>query len=433
MKRVVSLVGLFSVAFFYTSFCSERALLETILTSRFVALDDTKKEQLKNYGLNEVVQSAVPAVYSTDKPIFEYFPALQSHLICLDLGSVSVVTPVRKLFSLGQKLGVNKLFMKDDGFGDENTITGNKRRKLEFILADAVKNGAQHVVTFGGIGSNHAAQTAHFAHELGLQCTLHLAPQPLSHGVHNNLLIDQTSGAEVYVHNNWAEIKEAAFRTCIECKEKTGLFPYVIPVGGSNALGSVGYVNAAFEFKKQTDAGEMPIPDYIYCPIGSRGTAAGLVVGLRAAGINSKIVLVEIDEDDTKERYTLVAQQTNQLLHDLDSSFPLVDVLKDVSFERGFSGCIPGVRDDVYGLYTEAGMEAKHLFKQYEEIVLDGSYTAKAASALVHDLRTKPELKEAVILYWHTFGIHKQIKEYNKVQALQPFFEGEVQPLDQAE
>jgi D-cysteine desulfhydrase len=173
----------------------------------------------------------------------------------------------------------------------------------------------------------------------------------------------------------------------------------MIPPGGSSPLGNCGYVNAAFELKEQIDKGELPEPDLIYLPTGTMGTATGLILGLKALGLKSRVIPVQVVDKKFTNKVALYAllQSTSNYLTSLDPTFPSAPPEIDELFMEG------GYYGDQYGLYTEQGMEAVRLIDRHEGIKLEGTYTGKTFAAFLNDT-ARPKMKDKTILFWNTFN-----------------------------
>ncbi len=220
---------------------------------------------------------------------------------------------------------------------------------------------------------------------------------------------------------------------CYDYKQRYGSVPYVIPVGGSCPLGVIGYVQAACELKDQIDAGLLPLPDRIYVTLGSGGTAAGLLLGLKAAGIKTKVYFV-LDEPETEpgrmiQKVHRLFTQTNELLHSLDSTFTLYTLeAQDYEVFSDTSG-------EGYGLFTQEVVDAITCIYEQEHIRLDGTYTGKCAAKLLQHLAAG-QGKRQTVLFWDTFcGESFEEKcasvNYKELpQALHYYFETDLQPLD---
>jgi 1-aminocyclopropane-1-carboxylate deaminase/D-cysteine desulfhydrase-like pyridoxal-dependent ACC family enzyme len=365
-------------------------------------------------------------------PLFENYQLLGKKLPYVSLGDFP--TPVQKLGQLGKQLGLDSLFVKRDDLSGK-VYGGNKVRKAEFILGEAIHAGAKEILTFGSIGSNHALATAIYARQLGLKSISMLVPQPNANYVRHNLLMSYYSGAELHLYSPklfiMATATPAVFYQLLRHRLKGGQWPRIIPMGGSSPLGAVGYVNAAFELKAQILRGEIPEPDYIYVAAGSMGTAAGLILGLRALNSKTKVVAIRVNSDKFVNAKGLIKliYKTNSLLSSLDPSFPRLDFSEhDVDIRHSFFG-------KQYALFTKEGMEAVALMERYGTIKLEGTYTGKAFAALVNDAK-KSSLRDKVLLFWNTynsldFSETIATADYHQLpRCFHRYFEEEVQPLE---
>lgn len=369
--------------------------------------------------------------------LFQNYPTLQNKLSYISLGDFP--TPIYSCKNMHELFPHVNLFIKHDGMtgkigaDGKRTFGGNKLRKLQYLLADAVAHGHTHTITFGAVGSNHALQTTVLAQQLGLNPICLLKPQPNSHVVQRNLLLQKAYGAQLCFAEDKALFGMMAAALCYQHKQQSGKFPYIIPVGGSCALGAVGYVEAAFELKHQIEQSEMPAPDRIYVTLGSGGTAAGLLLGLQAAGMTTKILLV-IEEPAIVAASSLAKvkrlfKEANNLLRMHDVRFPCCDI------EKSNYEIIDDCGGDAYGLFTPECVEAMQLMHVKEDIKLDGTYTGKCAAALVRDLKTGA-CDGQTVLFWNTFcgddftDITTTVDYHDLPQALHKWFEEDVQPLD---
>ncbi len=382
-------------------------------------------------------QHQVASVNAENNILFSHYPALRKSLSYISMGDLP--TPVQCCTHINAQLPSTQLWIKDDGktgiiapdgcrrFG------GNKLRKLQYLLADAVAHGHTSVLTFGCAGSNHALQTTVCARRLGLVPFCMLLPQVNSHTVQRNLLLQQADGAQLCYATNRTEHAHNTAQTCYEQKQKAGQFPYIIPVGGSCALGSLGYVEAAFELKEQIKKGELAKPDVIYVTLGSGGTAAGLLLGLKAAQLDCKVRLVLIAPESasgTLERkvQTLFAE-ANALLQSHDASFPTCSLEPD-DYE-----VITKHTGKGYGVFTPESRFAIDTLAKQEGITLDGTYTGKAFAAVLDDMTTGV-CDGKTILFWNTFcgDDHHEITDtidyHDLPEAFHRYFETPVQELD---
>lgn len=367
-------------------------------------------------------------------PLFEQYPMLREKLPYVSLGEFP--TPVQKLDRLGVELGISLYVKRDDLSG--RAYGGNKPRKLEFILGNALRSKAREVITFGGAGSNHALATALYARQVGLKTISMLMPQPNAHYVRRNLLMNYHCGAEL--HSCGVELESvknmplvylATIYQLLRHRIKTERFPRLIAPGGSSPLGVIGFVNAALELREQIANGELPEPEYIYVASGTMGTAAGLTLGLRAAKLNSQVVSVRVTSEkfvNTKGMIKLI-NKTNSLLHSLDASFPRFEFSAvDVDIRHNYFG-------KRYALFTKEGMEAVSLMRECEKIKLDGTYTGKTVAALIDDTKSG-KLQGRAVLFWNTLNsrdfsdVIASIDYRSLPHDFHCYFEEEVQPLD---
>jgi len=365
-------------------------------------------------------------------PLFEYHHLLARKLPHAVLGEFP--TPIQKLDRLGRHLGLDNLFIKRDDLSGM-IYGGNKVRKLEFLLGEALHIKAKEVLTFGASGSNHALATAIYARQLGLKSVSMLVPQPNAKYVRRNLLMSYHSGAELHLYSQipylTSLMNPAVFYQFFRHWLKNGRFPRVIPMGGSSPLGVAGFVNAAFELHKQILKGEMPEPDYIYVPSGSMGTAAGLILGLKVLNRKTQVVAIRVNSDSVVNvgRMVKLISRTNRILSSLDPSFPRLKFSEiDMDIRHGFFG-------KRYALFTPEGMEAVSFAEKYAGIKLEGTYTGKAFAALVDDVKNS-NLKDKVILFWNTYNsrdfsqIIDAIDYHLLPRSFYPYFEEEEQALD---
>lgn len=369
---------------------------------------------------------------SSQTPLTRAFPGLAHKLPHIVLGDLP--TPVQRLKTCGDVLHLQNLYIKrDDLSGKKNDdgphlFGGNKVRKLEFFLADALNHDAQTVLTFGCAGSNHVVATATYAQFLGLSCIAMLKPQPNSPFVQRNLLLMGAAQAELH-YTSHEERPRATELAVIAYQEKHGVVPYQIPTGGSCALGVIGFVNAVFELSEQIERGEMPHPDFLYVAAGSCGTIAGLMLGAKAAGLKIDIVGVCVEPEEVQGEFRKNVMklfcETNQMLHSIDAAFPLFEIDPDeISLVYGMCGT-------GYGKSFEPAQRAIELLAETELIQLDGTYTGKAFSALVCDAQDNRFPADAVVLFWNSYcgGEVSSLYSFNDYHqlpvALWGYFENE--------
>ncbi|MDU4003082.1 D-cysteine desulfhydrase [Pluralibacter gergoviae] len=303
---------------------------------------------------------------------------------------IGAPTPLEYLPRLSDHLGRDIFIKRDDV--TPIALGGNKLRKLEFLAADALREGADTLVTAGAIQSNHVRQTAAVAAKLGLHCEALLenpigttAENYLTNG--NRLLLDLFN-AQVEMcdalTDPQAQLGELATRL-----EAQGFRPYVIPVGGSNALGALGYVESAQEIAQQCE-GAVAISSVVVAS-GSAGTHAGLAVGLEQLMPQAELIGVTVSRSVEAQKPKVVAIQ-QALAQSLELQARADITLWDDYFAPG------------YGTPNEAGMEAVKLLAQLEGILLDPVYTGKAMAGLIDGISQKRFKDEGPILFVHTGG-----------------------------
>ena len=361
-------------------------------------------------------------------PLFQYYPLLGDKLPYISLGKFP--TPIQKLTQLGKELGIEHLHIKRDDLSGK-VYGGNKPRKLEFILGDALSNKVKEVLTFGAAGSNHCLATAIYAQQLGIKSISMVMPQPNAHYVRHNLLMSHYCGAELHHYPSMRLVILGTVYQLLRHKLKYRHFPRIIPPGGSSLLGAIGFVNAAFELKEQIMKGEMPEPDYIYVATGTMGTAVGLILGVRASKLKSQVISVRVTGKQLANAKSMVRliSKTNSLLYSLDPSFPRFEFSEeDMIIRHGFFG-------KQYALFTKEGMEAVTRMEKSEGVKLDGTYTGKAFAALIDDAK-KQDLRTKVILFWHTYNsrdfsdIINTVDYHQLPREFHRYFEEEAQLLD---
>ncbi len=323
-----------------------------------------------------------------NKPeIFQSYPELETKLPWIELGNFP--TPVHMLKNTGD----GRLWIKRDD-KSSTEYGGNKVRKLEFVLADAIKKGCDHIITMGGIGTNHGLATAVFVKKLGLKCTLLLFKQPVNEYVKRNMLLFYKFGANMIYAKS---IIRAGVELFILRRLRPGK-SYPLFAGGSSPIGTLGFVNAAFELKKQIGQGLLPEPDVIICPLGSNGTMAGLSIGVQLAGIKSRIIGVRVTESHigpfpacTKGTVTTLIKRTLKLID------------KNLSIDQSRYEVIESYIGKGYGYPTPEGMSAISIMKERENINLEPTYTGKTFAAVL-DMLVSKQYDGRSILYWHTYN-----------------------------
>ncbi len=303
-------------------------------------------------------------------------------------------TPLEPMVRLTEMLGGPRLYIKrDDCTG--LAIGGNKTRKLEFLIADAIADGADTIITTGGVQSNHVRQTAAAAAKAGLKCELVLARtvpwEAAEYELTGNIQLDRLLGANVRIFPGDTDrlVKMAEIADKIK---SGGGRAYVVPSGGSTAVGALGYVDCALELSRQADTQDLVV-DYLVHATGSAGTQAGLVAGFHA--INSRTQVIGIDIDAEPD---LVAAKVQELATETCrklSIAPPPDTATVV--ESGYAG-------QAYGLPTDGMVAAVKLLAREEGILLDPVYTGKAMAGLIDLVKSGRFEISANIVFLHTGG-----------------------------
>ncbi|MBF7980105.1 D-cysteine desulfhydrase [Rahnella laticis] len=301
-------------------------------------------------------------------------------------------TPLEKLHRLSEFTGRDIYIKRDDI--TPLAMGGNKLRKLEYLAAAALAEGADTLVTAGAIQSNHVRQTAAVAAKLGLKCVA-LLENPIgtteaNYLTNGNRLLLDLFNAEVVMcdelHAPAVQLAELAERL-----EGQGFRPYVVPVGGSNALGALGYVQCALEIAEQSSASFVDFSAIVVAS-GSAGTHAGLAVALQHLMPDTQLIGVTVSRKADAQR-------------------PKVETLaRDVAASLQFDEKIPQIVlwDDYfaprYGEPNEAGMAAVKLLAEQEAMLLDPVYTGKAMAGLLDGIERGLFPDEGPILFIHTGG-----------------------------
>ncbi len=285
-----------------------------------------------------------------------------------------------------------KLFIKRDDFIG-SLVWGNKLRKLEFAIADAIKEQADTIITCGGVQSNHARITAQICKRLGLNCEL----------VHNGEEPDIPTGNHkvnrlLNISMHYVDSREERDYKMAEISQnliEKGRRPYVIPLGASNDKGCLGFVEAINELKQQEKSLNIKF-DYIVHATSSAGTQAGLELGKRIYGMEH-IKIIGISADNSVDEIgDTILDCANPLSERLGITFRMSKT--DFNIDTGFIG--PG-----YGIASKESDEAIKFFSENEGIILDTTYTAKAAAGLLNYIRNGKFEKGKNVLFWHTGGL----------------------------
>jgi L-cysteate sulfo-lyase len=322
------------------------------------------------------------------KPLIERLAAFPR------LGLADLPTPLEPMKRLTAHLSGPRLWVKRDdatglGFG------GNKLRKLDYVLHDAISKGADTIVSGGVVQSNSQRQVAAVAAKLGLACHLavyhgRLAPPTPEYETSGNALLNRLFGA--HLHDvPWTGDRNTAIRTLVDDLQAKGRKPYFVPYGVSNALGAVAYATTIAEIEQQAARLGFKPAAIVHCT-GSAGTQAGLVVGAAAAMPSTGIVGIDIDAEPARVRSDVVAlaRQAADLL--------------DVKFDESTVEVVAGHAGPAYGVPHEATIEAIRLAGQTEALVLDPVYSGKGLAGLIAMIRQGRWGNDEDVVFLHTGG-----------------------------
>lgn len=360
------------------------------------------------------------------RPLFERYPGLREVVPHVSLGMLP--TPVQDARGLADALGVGSLHIKRDDLSGES-YGGNKIRKLEFLMGDALASGAQEVQTFGAAGSNHALATAVYAQHLGLDAHLYLMPQPNARYVRRNLLAAAGVGAHLHHFEDREHALAAAWAHAQRAQLERDRTVHTIPFGGTTPLSAAGDADAGLELAAQVAAGELPVPDVVYVAFGSMGTAAGVALGLALAGIDAQVRAVRVVPAELSP-----LSQWEQLLADASALLASGGaVLDDGALDR--THVVEGFLGSGYARYTPQGVEAIGLVREHAGLTLEGTYTGKTMAALVADARAG-ELAGRNVVFWNTYNsrdltlLSAGIDFRDLPQEFHRYFTEDVQALD---
>jgi 1-aminocyclopropane-1-carboxylate deaminase/D-cysteine desulfhydrase-like pyridoxal-dependent ACC family enzyme len=313
-------------------------------------------------------------------------------------------TPVEPLARLGRP--GSELWVKRD---DVTSLRygGNKVRKLERLLADAVARGAKRVVTLGAAGSHHVLATALYGRQVGLEVEAVLVPQPRTEHAVDVLRASIAAGAVAWPVQSWSRVPPAVLA-------RMGARTVFIPVGGSSVLGAMGYVDAALELASQVRAGAVPEPDVCVVAAGSGGTAAGLAAGFLASGLSTRVVGVCVGTPRWAVRF-----MTRRLARGCSVRVPEATARgqmararaldERLSIDERFLGPGYGHPTDDGAAATRSAMEAG--------LSLDPTYTAKAFACALWHVRSR---RARHILYWHTLSSAPEAPLLEGAASLEP-------------
>ena len=304
-------------------------------------------------------------------------------------------TPLELMPRLSEHLGGPKIYVKRDDCTGLGT-GGNKTRKLEFLVADAIEKKADVIITQGAVQSNHARQTAAAACKVGMDCELifekRVEDADDAYKTSGNVLLDRIYGANIREVAKGSDM-DAEMEALAKELRAAGKTPYIVPGGGSNTIGALGYLNCALEFMTQAND-EGIVIDHVVHATGSAGTQAGLAVGLKMTHSNIPLLGIGVNapRDAQEEKVWKLAEETAEYV--------------------GATGCVQ--REDIvancdyvgdgYGLPTKAMNDAVLLLARLEGLLFDPVYSGKGLAGLI-DLVQKGHFNGAdSIVFIHTGG-----------------------------
>ncbi len=318
------------------------------------------------------------------------FPRLAEQLPKTSIANLP--TPVRE-HSLRIASRPVKIFVKHDNLTSEK-YGGNKIRKLEYLFHRAASRNAKRVATFGTVASNHALATAIFATELNFECTCFLshqaktptAPVALNMHLKNHTNIVRYGGGR-------------ANRISTLRKHLRNRRTWVIPMGGSNWLGAMGFVNAGLELAEQVKSGLLASPDRLYVANGTMATAAGLALGLALAEMPTEVHAIRVSHESIANPNAMqrLMAKTAILMNRFDASIPADLASRTrICFRNEFFA----------GGYARSNSATDHAIEighDQLQLTLDTTYSGKAMAALLHDLQ-QPAIAEQSLLFWNTYN-----------------------------
>jgi 1-aminocyclopropane-1-carboxylate deaminase/D-cysteine desulfhydrase-like pyridoxal-dependent ACC family enzyme len=325
-------------------------------------------------------------------PLFERYPLLKENLSHVALGDFP--TPVEKLERLGEAIHAPQLYAKrDDASG--KLYGGNKVHALEFLFGNSIRAGHQQVVALGFPASCQALAQAIYARELGLHSTAFLFPQIRSRQARQHLLIYQSLNADI------RPTIPMILPFMLRHRLKYGCFPKLLEA--SSPVGMIGYVSAGLELKEQIEQGLIPEPDLVYLSLATMGTTIGLMLGFRAAGLNTQVIGIDDGarvmgrKVATPPHMVKLFHETNELLHSNDPSFPLLKISESNFHIRS------GYEREKDSLINAAGAQAMARAKELANLQLDEMFTANAFAALLADGESGA-LQDKTVLWWNTYN-----------------------------
>lgn len=311
-------------------------------------------------------------------------------------------TPLHRLDTLSADLGVN-LYLKRDDMTGFSVFGGNKIRKLEYLISDALAQGCDTVFTFGATQSNHAMQTATACRRYGLTPILYLVAivEPSEEDIKANMLLDKVLGAQLRIvpldGKTESEAVEHAVMLALKHSEELetqGHKCYMVPMGGASEVGSAGFLSGFVELRRQMEQLNIR-EDYLFHSTGTGSTHAGLIAGRKLLGATTKIIGINASAKPPEHTEKLAKLATATLNY---FGSDLVVTAEEVCCDQNYYG--PG-----YEIPSEeAGSAIKYLARS-EGILLDPVYTGKAFAGMLDYIRKGKVPQASTVVFWHTGGV----------------------------
>ena len=329
-------------------------------------------------------------IHSMEDSLGTAFPRLAERLPKTSIAKLP--TPVRKhsitVASRSLTISVKHDNLTSDIYG------GNKIRKLEYLFQRAAQRNAKRVATFGTVASNHALATAIYATELDFECTCFLSHQAKTSKAPLALNMHLRNHTNIVRYGGGRASRVSTLRQHLR-NGRT----WVIPMGGSNWLGVIGFVNAGLELSEQVQSGQIVTPDRLYVANGTMATAAGLALGLALAEMPTEVQAIRVTHESIANRDGMrrLVAKTATLMHRFDDSIPA-----DLADRTRLS-----LRDDFFAEgYARSNRATDYAIEFADDelgITLDTTYSGKAMAALLHDLK-QPALAKQSFLFWNTYN-----------------------------
>lgn len=335
----------------------------------------------------------------TIRPLFARYPELAK---VVDIKSSALLPTSVEPIAIAPNAWIKRDDLSHTEYG------GNKIRKLEFILADALRKGAKRVVTFGAIGTNHGVATAMMCQRFGLQCVIYLFDQPLTATVKKNLKLMQYYGAKLIYKGSLFNTVLAYYGSRYRLQSGS----YFLFAGGSNLYGTLAFVNAAFELKQQADQKLSPLPEVIVCPVGSSATLAGLSYGFQLLNLPVDVYGVRVAPAKLGPFAACTPGTVAGLMNEVYGF--LKKHLAETLPKPEAAHLVGDYYGEGYGVATTKGQQAIHLFKE-QGILLEQTYTGKAAAAFIDQLSQR----SGPVLFWNTYNSRDMSQQAGRIEAFQ--------------